>query len=180
MCLRSDSTIVLSKRSCWHICARRTRATICSLFESCAWKVHICVGEAGTWHRPAKGNWGEEEPRRVTVSTITSNAHVSTDLNVYLFEMLAMSMRRVRLARLECTCRSSCGLRRLITERENELVTTHRAYNAQRKFRNCDTVSPTRMTGLSSDWPSAGLSPWGKENMELKEEESFDRIVLCT
>jgi len=36
------------------------------------------------------------------------------------------------------------------------------------------------MTGLSSDWPSAGLSPWGRENIELKEEESFDNMVRCT
>ena len=36
------------------------------------------------------------------------------------------------------------------------------------------------MTGVSSDKPSTGLSPLGNENMELKDDESFERVVLCT
>lgn len=33
---------------------------------------------------------------------------------------------------------------------------------------------------MSSDKPSTGLSPRGNENMELKDDESFESVVLCT
>ena len=47
---------------------------------------------------------------RFTYSCNASRDHVSRDLKEYLFEMRAMSMRRVRSAEAEYTARRSGGL----------------------------------------------------------------------